>query len=159
METVPLYGKHANGRVALVDDEDYDLVIQHRWRLRLNPSGNVYAITRTIIEGHRKDPFMHNLITGIVGIDHINGDGLDNQRSNLRPASPKQNLQHKRPQGGVSEYKGVSWHRGRNKWAAYIKTDKSYYLGLFTSEEDAARAYDLAASEAFGKFAWLNFPG
>jgi hypothetical protein len=158
---VPLYGKKAAGRVAIVDDGDYDLVMQHRWHVReaRRPSGRVsgpYAITnygKTTI-------FMHNLIMGRTRIDHANGNGLDNRRSNLRPATNGQNMANRRPNiHSSSPYKGVGWKSSSGKWQARIRVDGTRYtLGFFDSEREAAEAYDAAARVAFGEFARLNFP-
>jgi hypothetical protein len=102
---------------------------------------------------------MHVLITGIgTGIDHANSDGLDNQRANLRQAGQGLNCANMRPSAGkTSQFKGVRRHR-EGKWEARIRIGRPVYLGLFGSEESAARAYDAAASEAWGEFARLNFP-
>lgn len=163
---VPLYGKHARGRVALVELSDYDLVMQHRWLVRemerpgcrtLGP----YAITRIRRDDGRKTTiFMHNLIMGRTRIDHVNGNGLDNRRSNLRPATNGQNMRNRRPNlNHSSQYKGVQWAPNCGKWRANIKVDgTSYTLGFFADEREAAEAYDAAAREAFGEFVRPNFP-
>jgi HNH endonuclease len=95
-------------------------------------------------------------------IDHANGDGLDNRRANLRPATHGQNQQNSRKArtyGGLpptSRYKGVS--RFSARWKAEIRSPLGYfYLGLFDKEEDAARAYDAKAEQIYGAFARLNF--
>lgn len=161
--TVPLHGAKAAGRVALVDDPDLESVSRYHWwvheqiragRRQCGP----YAVTRLSPGG----PWvlMHKLLTGWPRTDHINHNGLDNQRTNLRPARQSQNMGNARSQAGcASQYKGVSWHRECSKWQARIKVNyKGYHLGLFAAEEDAARAYDAAALEAWGEFAHLNFP-
>lgn len=158
---VPLYGKKAAGRVAFVDDGDYDLVMQYRWHIQADkrapgqlPHGP-YARTNT---GNGKVMLMHTLITGWPLVDHQDHNGLNNRRSNLREATKAQNgaNQWKRP-GRSSRYKGVVWYR--NRWVAQIGVSgESRYLGRFLNEEDAARAYDAAALEAFGEYAYPNFP-
>lgn len=164
MRTIPLGGALAAGRVALVDDEDYELVSRHSWCVwvRRQPGKNSgpYAVTGIPAGGTFRNIRMHKLITGWPQTDHKDHDGLNNQRSNLRPATQSQNQGNQRPQAGrSSRYKGVGWLTGQRKWRAYIKIDgKSIHLGLFTSEEDAARAYDFAAIAAWGEFACLNFP-
>jgi AP2 domain len=99
---------------------------------------------------------MHKLITGYAQTDHINHDGLDNTRANLRPVTAAQNAQNKRPQeGGASRYRGVTWDRG--KWRAVIHLNRvPRHLGSFDREEDAADAYDRAALEMYGEYAYLN---
>ena len=171
MKTVPLHGKKAAGRVALVDDEDYDLVMQFRWYvlepIRHGHTGGPYAIARTG-HGRKNNPMvlMHKLLTGWPQTDHRNHDGLDNQRSNLRPATNLQNHANERKPlsyGGKptsSRYKGVSWAPRQRRWVARIRVGngKRLNLGSFKSEIDAARAYDEAALAASGEYACLNFP-
>jgi AP2 domain len=150
MKTVPLSGKHAAGRVALVDDEDYDLVSQYKWLAHVD-GDRVYA--RATSKGHVP---MHKLITGQPATDHRNGDGLDNQRKNLRPATKAQNNHNQRPRRGTSSrFKGVTWHKQRGKWQAEIKVNgKSRYLGLYASEEEAAAVYAAAALQVQGEYAY-----
>lgn len=89
-------------------------------------------------------------------VDHRNGNGLDNRRENLRPATHRQNLANQRPQvGRSSRFKGVSWDVGRSKWRAYIDKPQRH-LGRFSDEIEAVRAYNFAALEAWGEFALLN---
>ena len=152
VKTIPL----SRGYVALVDDGDYD---------RLITLGTWYAVAgHNTFYGrrnlyHREDGsytylLMHNVITGWPMTDHRNGNGLDNQRVNLRPATRSQNMANRRlNSNSASGFKGV--HRQRNRWIAHCK---SIYLGSFTTAEEAARAYDAAARELFGEFARLNFP-
>jgi HNH endonuclease len=168
---VPLYGKDARGRVAVVDLEDYDLVMQYRWhvqdqeRRREGRLPLAYAKTYTGMKapGGRKHISMHTLITGFAEVDHWDGNGLNNRRDNLRDATHAQNMGNARKQPGCSsQFKGVYWSQrrtGNGKWQAYIGVNhRTRYLGRFEIEEDAARAYDAAAVEAWGEFAWLNFP-
>lgn len=93
-------------------------------------------------------------------IDHINQIKDDNRIENLRAATQSQNGMNRSSYNGTtSQYKGVSWHKHANKWVVQIRIDvKQKHLGYFTSEEDAARTYDRAALELFGKYANLNFP-
>jgi hypothetical protein len=109
---------------------------------------------------YREGLAMHRLILGLsLGdpdqIDHINGDKLDNRRSNLRIATRSQNLANQQKSRGAtsSRYKGVHWDRSKQKWRATIR---SQHLGCFASEEDAARAYNRAARQAWGEYAYLN---
>lgn len=165
MKTVPLRGQKARGRVALVDDEDYELVSQYRWYVWEKPGTATkrpqgpYVETR--VAGTRSSLRMHILIMGQPGIDHRDHNGLNNQRSNLRIATGSQNNQNMRsPIGYTSQYKGVYWSRQKRRWHATIAIGrKSRHLGFYVSEVEAAIAYDDAAPEMFGEFACLNFPG
>lgn len=165
MKTVRLAGKKAAGRVVLVDDKDFDLVNDYGWfvfdQKRRGRLHGPYAATNvTLPDGRRTMIYMHKLITGWPQTDHINHDGLDNQRANLRPATQAQNRHNGRPYArGTSQYKGVSWNRERRAWVAQItRSGRVCNLGRFFSETDAARAYDAAAREAYGEYAYLNFP-
>lgn len=155
------------GRIATVDDEDFDRVNQFKWHAY--KQGDCYYGVRNIKEpsGKRTSCYLHCFILGRVGVDHRNGDGLDCQRRNLRPASSQQNhrASRRKPPGAYSSnYRGVSWHSKMGKWQSAIgigrteRRDKHQkFLGYFQSEEDAARAYDAAAKQIFGEFAALNF--
>jgi hypothetical protein len=169
MRTVPLYGKKAAGRVALVDGEDYDLVMQYRWNV-WQPAAEPgqrqegpYAITNIRVndgQRHRQRSVrMHTLITGWRLVDHQDHNGLNNQRSNLRLATSGENARNARTRVGskTSQYKGVSRHKSRG-WVAYIVMEgRRRHLGYFGSEVEAAYAYDAAARELHGKFACPNF--
>lgn len=161
---VPLYGKNARGRVALVDEADFDLVTQFRWFVReaerpRRPDGP-YAYANPCRDGRQRTVLMHRLITGWPSTDHVNHNGLDNRRENLRPATASQNGANRRPVlGHTSPYKGVGWYVKLGKWSARIRCNgKARHLGYFTDEADAARAYDAAARQMFGEYASLNFP-
>jgi hypothetical protein len=167
MPTIPLSGEIAAGRVALVDDEDFTVVSARRWHVQefVRSSGQLigpYAVTTTYRNGRKTKMLMHKLITGWEYTDHANNNGLDNRRVNLRPATHAQNNHNQRPRRATSsEYKGVTWHRKIRKWQATIKVDgKCHYLGVFVVEADAAHAYNAAALEAYGSYAYLNpLPG
>lgn len=93
--------------------------------------------------------------------DHINHNGLDNRKANLRLATHRQNLCNRRNTAlkAASRYRGVSLHKNTKRWTARIKVyGKTKYLGLFDDEIDAAKAYDAAARRFHGVFASLNFP-
>lgn len=152
------------GYRATIDDEDLPLLSRWKWSALLGRDGRVYAKRNdrgTIILLHR---FLLGVTDPAQRVDHRDNDGLNNHRSNIRVCTQAQNLGNQRPQrrAKASRFKGVSWHKqkyGRSRWTAYIHYDKRrHFIGLFDSEEDAARAYDDAAREHFGEFAYLNFP-
>ena len=163
MMNVPLHGKIAAGRVALIDDADYELVMQHRWNVKEEVRNGLphgpYAMTSIKVEGKTRIVLMHKMLTGWPRTDHIDHDGLNNQRSNLRPATGSQNQWNSRSGKGTSKYKGVDWDKKARKWRAGIRpSGVRRWLGNFACEEDAARAYDAAALELFGEYACVNFP-
>jgi len=94
-------------------------------------------------------------------IDHINQDGMDNRRANLRAVTYSQNMYHRRKRSGAkqSKYKGIYWRKKNRKWQVQITFEKKrIHVGYFRSEIDAAKAYDRAARKYHGEFASLNFP-
>ncbi len=144
------------GRFALVDDEDYDYLMQWKWQFH----SKGYARRRS----NGKNIYMHRIINktpdGLI-TDHINRDPLDNRKLNLRTCTNHQNLSNVEKTCGKTSsiYKGVCWHKMGKKWMARIVVEKmAFYLGCFESEKDAALAYDLAALKYCGDFAKLNFP-
>jgi hypothetical protein len=160
MKTIQL----TQGFVTLVDDADYTRLSQLQWRALIDRRRNkAYAVSRVKVAG--RTLYMHREILGISDskrkVDHRNGNGLDNQRENLRPCNTSQNTMNssKRSDGLSSRYKGVCWHKRYRKFQADIKlSGKSKFLGMFIDELDAAFAYDAAAREHFGEFALCNFP-
>lgn len=149
----------SQGKVALVDDGDYDWLSQWKWyyhRHRYTGYAERKASEQERKEGERGIILMHRAILKAPPgslVDHINGDGLDNRPSNLRLCNHKQNSRHRRPP--KDRYKGVCRYRG--KWRAMIKVSgKNLWLGSFDTPEEAAHAYNRAAKEHHGQFAWAN---
>ena len=155
MKTIKL----SKGYEAMVDDEDYDLIKDKYWKYHKG-----YAIWRNKKNGQCKDVPMHRFIIevpeGFVA-DHINRNPLDNTRANLRIATKSQNQANKPPKASKAKtkFKGVHFDDNRvlSKWLALIKmNNKTIYIGSYTSEIEAALAYDKKALELYGEFAWLN---
>lgn len=146
------------GKVAIVDDEDFAFLSQWKWYYAKG-----YAVRNIGPTNQQRQLQMHRVVMSIPkgrNIDHVNGVKLDNRRCNLRIATHPQNRYNSRPfTNSTSPYKGVALYRKTRKWRALIHYQgRAYHLGYFHSEEAAARAYDAKAKELFGEFAWLNFP-
>lgn len=143
------------GKVVIVDERDFDRLSAHKWALQSTPKGNLYASRH---DGPRV-VLMHREVLGVpadVNVDHRNLDGLDNRRENLRAAGQAQNsLNHPGRKGRKSLYKGVYLHKQNQNWIASFRHQ---HLGSFSTEEEAALAYDAAAFKADPEFAYLNFP-
>lgn len=144
------------GDVALVDDEDYDRVSQYKWHS--NPHGRTTYAQRTDRSGdQRTTELLHRFILRTSAedlVDHIDGDGLNNTRSNLRLATHSQNMKNRRKhRNNKSGYTGVHWNKTNQRWRARIKAEgKSIHLGYFVDAEEAAQARDRAAAELHGDF-------
>lgn len=146
------------GKFAVVDAQDYDRLSRYKW-CAAKSKKTFYAerfSNGRLIKMHRE------IIHTPKGMqcDHINHNGLDNRKSNLRLCTNAENLRNQKPAGnGSSRYKGVSWSKQRRKWRASICCDyRVRTIGRFDNKPQAAMAYDDKAIELFGEFAYLNFP-
>lgn len=140
-------------KVALVDDADYDILMARSW---CYSGGYVWAKINGVKESMHR--FLMNAPTG-MDVDHINNNGCDNKRCNMRLATRAENNlnRHKpsRRSKTSSKFNGVSWHKRDKRWYATISRQ---HLGCFKSEIEAAKAYDYAVKKQYGEFATLNFP-
>jgi hypothetical protein len=148
---IPLGG----GLFATVDAEDYERLSKYKWYAKRH-GPTIYATC--ILRGRIR--YMHRIVLrackGCV-VDHIDGNGLNNRRCNLRVCTHQQNQANRGPRGGSSRFVGV--HRHKDKWLVGLRCrGKYYYLGLFDSEVEAAKARDRKAYELYGEYAYLNFP-
>jgi hypothetical protein len=149
------------GLVAIVDASDAaDVLGEGKWYA--TPSGHTFYARRTFRRGDGRYSSMslHRFLTGWPLVDHVNRDGLDNRRRNLRQATYQQNAQNQRLRSdSCSGYKGVNWSSRRQMWRACICVDgRTVSLGSHPDPVTAARAYDVGARHFFGEFAALNFP-
>jgi len=159
MKKIPL----TRGMVALVDDTDYEWLNNWKWYAMHNHN-TFYAVHNIrVTKNEQAKVGMHRLILELhrgnkLQADHIDGNGLNNQRSNLRICTGAQNRRSQRSQMGcTSRYKGVCWHHHKRKWNSRISVNrKRMHLGYFSSEKTAAAAYNQAALKHFGEFALLN---
>jgi HNH endonuclease len=153
------------GKVAIVDAEDYQLLMRWKWQAQKSSNGKTYYATNGVSAAkYGKASFhMHRIIMNSPGglmVDHIDGDGLNNRKSNLRLATRQQNGCNRRglPSNNTSGYIGVT-HARNTKWGFTMKVNgKNRFAGGFDSPEDAARARDAEAQKHYGEFAKLNFP-
>jgi hypothetical protein len=152
------------GKFALVDDEDYDILSQSHWCARTDGT-NWYAERHAKKDGRWTMLKMHREILNCPSnreVDHKDGDGLNNQKSNIRICFHRQNgANRKRQSDNQSGYKGVyvdTWHGYNYIRAAIIVSGKKIHLGRFKDFISAAIAYDNAAIKHYGEYAKLNFP-
>lgn len=149
--------KLTKGMVALVDDEDFERVSEFKWFPKTSKR-SYYAMAnyrlgknkRTTLHLHR---FIMNNPKGLQ-VDHINHDGLDNRKENLRACSKKDNIRNQVIRSNnKSGFKGVFFHSQNKNWIAKIRNK---HIGVFQDKVSAAHAYNIEASKLFGNFAYLN---
>lgn len=163
-------GMHQESQTITLGNSDKLAIVDSCLSLRLqaytwnlSSLGYCYRIRKS--SEHRQMIYLHREVMSSFGdlpktalVDHINNNRLDNRAANLRLASKSENMCNRGPtSSSKSGYKGVYEHKPSRKWRAYIKKDyKQVYLGVFNTKEEAAIAYNRAALELHGKFAFLN---
>jgi len=158
MRKIPL----TQGKFALVDDADFEWLSQWKWCAI--KWGNTWAATRneTGVTRRQHIVYMHRTILNLCRgsrwvTDHINHNGIDNRRCNLRVCTPQQNQwNYPKIKNTSSKYKGVSKHKDGGWVSNIVCNKKQIYLGYFKNERLAADSYDRKAIELFGEFANLN---
>lgn len=146
---------------AMVDDEDYDFLMQWKWQVNKNKH-TIYAVRFDSRKNGHKTFLMHRVIMKINDskklIDHKDMNGLNNQKNNLRECTKSQNSFNTNGRDNTSSvYKGVQWSKVCKKWQSNITYNgEVIYLGLFIKEQDAAKEYNKAAKKYFGEFAKIN---
>ncbi len=160
--TVPLV--NTEGELAYVSLKDLHYILQWRWYKNVvgfaASTEHVPRLMHRVVVEH-----MHGQIPPMFQLDHADGNRLNNTRENLRLCTSAENMANipRDKYKGSSKYKGVAWDKRPNRskpWKAQISiNDKTRHLGVYATEEEAAKAYDKAAKKLRGEFAWLNFPG
>ena len=153
-KTIPL----TQGKIPVIDSEDFDSVSRFKWHA--DKKRKIWYAARNVLDalsGKRKVQYLHQfLLPGVVEVDHQDGNGLNNTRLNLRPATSSQNKANRKKCSTpkTSKFKGVSLCARDKAWRAYIRLDGvTKALGTFKTEVAAAKAYDAAARNLFGEFA------
>lgn len=154
----------SQGFYALVDDADFELLSKYKWNVFRDSrrSKNIYAVRGVGVNGVYKSIRMHRELLGItdpkIQIDHKDGNGLNNQRSNLRVCTQAQNLANRSlNKNSTSGYKGVYWDKRRSIWRAHIRFNgKLKVIGYHENKDVAAKMYNDEAVKTFGDFSRLN---
>ncbi len=148
MKEIPLKN---SDKTFLVDDEDFEKFSQFEWKLASSGYPYIMMTAHKFLLGNQEK--------GKV-IDHLNRDKLDNRKENLRICTQLENVQNRSKKTGcTSKYRGVSWDKKKNKWALQaFYNGKMLYYGYFDSEEEAAKAYDMAIFATVDGHCYLNFP-
>ena len=155
--------KLSQGFETLVDDEDYKYLKKMKWYVLIQPNGRKYAIANgwDFIKHKRFSIRMHRVITKATkgkDVDHLNSNGLDNRKCNLRLCSRSENLGRKRVFiKKTSKFRGISYDKNRDKWKARIRFNKKQvFIGRFSSENEAAEAYNYKSASLSKEYAILN---
>ena len=156
MKTIPL----SKGREAIVDDEDFDFLMQWKWHAYSSYKvwyARRFTLKSDSADGKQHPILMHRVVNKTpVGVktDHKNGNGLDNRKTNLRNATHFENMRNRGTnRGATSDHKGVDWDSRQRKWRAQIcVNNQKIFLGRFSDEADAASAYLAASAKHFGEF-------
>ena len=147
------------GKVALVDDEDYEELSKYKWCFTMRKGARTGYVVRYLGKGGGRGTTvpMHRVIMKAQKgqeVDHKDGNGLNNQKENLRFATRAQNSANKKSCNSTG-FKGV--YKNKKRWSVNIGMDgKTKYLGSYSTKEEAALAYNRAAQEHFGEYAYLN---
>lgn len=159
MRKIPLN----QGKFALIDDEDFERVNQYKWHLFKCGTGlKEYVATNKYVNGIRKVIKLHRFILRAKKkqiMDHINGNGLDNRKANLRFCTQQQNAYNRKlNKNNTSGYKGISFKKDirlkYKQWIAYINVEKKRkYLGYFRTKEEAMKVRIEAEKQYYGEFA------
>ena len=160
MKQIPL----TQGKFALVDDQDFELVNKVKWyAIEMNKGkGLFYARRHITVDGKDKMQYLHRFLLGVtnskIKVDHKDGDGLNNVRNNIRLATHSQNLQNRGSQNNSgSKYKGVCFENFTKSYRMQITINGKTIRSRHKNEIDAAKEYDRMAKILHGEFANTNF--
>jgi AP2 domain/HNH endonuclease len=144
-----------SGRELLVDDQDFDWVSRIKWY-----DTGKHAQRQWLVNGVKHSQYLHCMLMSDTDkyVDHIDGNGLNNQTSNLRTCTHAQNMKNqKMRRTNKSGFKGVSFYKQTKRWVAYVRIGKkSKTIGYYDSPEEAAKMYDSEALKYYGEFARTN---
>ena len=153
----------SQNKLVNVDDEDFEALSEYKWCAKWDAGSNTFYAVRHTPRPEHKTVIMHRVLMGANSfsekVDHIDHNGLNNCKVNLRLCSNSLNQQNRSKQRKATSsiYKGVCWEKRRSKWQVSIMLNKkSIFIGYFDDEKDAALAYNNKAKSIFGDFALLN---